>query len=440
MNTRKQVLLMSGLLLVVLMVLGVYAAWYPYRATDAAVEFDESTAERGAIIFARNCRLCHGDVGEGGALGARLPAAPALDRGDLQGFADSGATLDGDIDATTTSIKVKDPSKLKNGMILIEDEWMDLVRIDGNNLTVRRAADHAESLSHSSGASVLLRDKDLIKDKVKLITNTIPCGRVGTPMPAWAQSQGGPLSDEQIRQLMTVITQNRWDLVKEEVDSEDKLAAHLTQPMDDSTISMYVDDVSVFNEKDAIRMGEERLRITGVPKLTRDKAGKLPKDKSGILQVQRGVLGTTPLEHETSEIIYKFPEVATPSINQASCGQTAQAPAPAGKPALVENFTGQSVEETAANIAFNNKTITVKTGGDIRVRLTNNDAGTQHNIAFYKSKTDLTPVASGSVGLKFEGVAQNDTVFTIPAAGTYYFRCDVHPTIPAMEGTFTVTN
>ena len=53
MNTRKQVLLMSGLLLIVLMVLGVYAAWYPYRATDAAVEFEDSTAERGSIIFAR---------------------------------------------------------------------------------------------------------------------------------------------------------------------------------------------------------------------------------------------------------------------------------------------------------------------------------------------------------------------------------------------------
>src|SRR5947209_1716474 len=142
MNTRKQVLLMSGLLLVVLMVLGVYAAWYPYRSTDAAVEFEDSTAERGSIIFARNCRLCHGDVAEGGALGARLPAAPALHRGDLQGFVDTGATLSKDLDATTTTFQVKTPEKLKPGTILIEDEWMTLTKINGTELTVKRAGGH----------------------------------------------------------------------------------------------------------------------------------------------------------------------------------------------------------------------------------------------------------------------------------------------------------
>jgi hypothetical protein len=30
----------------------------------------------------------------------------------------------------------------------------------------------------------------------------------------------------------------------------------------------------------------------------------------------------------------------------------------------------------------------------------------------------------------------DDTVFTTPAAGNYFFRCDVHPT--SMTGTFTV--
>jgi plastocyanin len=60
----------------------------------------------------------------------------------------------------------------------------------------------------------------------------------------------------------------------------------------------------------------------------------------------------------------------------------------------------------------------------------------RHNVAVYKSSTDLTPVSSGSVGLIFEGAATDDTVFDIPAAGSYFFRCDVHPTI--MTGTFVV--
>src|SRR3954470_17079205 len=127
MNTRKQVLIMTGLLLIMLMVLGVYAAWYPYRAKDAKVHFDEATAERASIVFARNCRLCHGDVGEGGALGARLPAAPALHRADLMGFVDSEGTLAADIDGSATSFDVTNAAKLKGGMtIIIGDEWMDI--------------------------------------------------------------------------------------------------------------------------------------------------------------------------------------------------------------------------------------------------------------------------------------------------------------------------
>jgi plastocyanin/mono/diheme cytochrome c family protein len=36
--------------------------------------------------------------------------------------------------------------------------------------------------------------------------DTIHCGRVGTLMPAWSQSQGGPLNDYQINQLVALIT------------------------------------------------------------------------------------------------------------------------------------------------------------------------------------------------------------------------------------------
>ncbi len=50
---------------------------------------------------------------------------------------------------------------------------------------------------------------------LNLIKNTITCGRVGTAMPAWGVEHGGPLSDEQIRQLTLLIMQGRWDLVAE---------------------------------------------------------------------------------------------------------------------------------------------------------------------------------------------------------------------------------
>jgi plastocyanin len=94
------------------------------------------------------------------------------------------------------------------------------------------------------------------------------------------------------------------------------------------------------------------------------------------------------------------------------------------------------VEVIAQNVAFNTRTITVNTGGQVRVRLDNRDAGTQHNIAFYQSATNIQPVSPGSIGTTFPGPGIDDTVFNVPAAGSYFFRCDVHPT--TMTGTFTV--
>ncbi len=437
MNTRKQVLIMSGLLAVMLLLIGAYAAWYPYRAKDAQAEFDDQTAERGAMLFARNCRLCHGDVGEGGALGARLPAAPALHRLALQGFADSKQTLKSDVDMTTEEIPTTSGAAFKPGTtIAIDDERMALKKIEGDTLYVERGTGHTEAAPHSAKAPILILDAAGLADQVKLITNTVTCGRVGTAMPAWAQTQGGPLSDEQIRQLMTLITQGRWDLVKTEDNVEDKLATKILDPVSEDTISIKVSDVSVFNAKQAIRIGDERLRVDAVPVLTKDKSGNLPKDRSGILQVERGILGTTPLEHAPGDIIYNFPETSEPAINQSSCGQTARPPAPVASPTTIEPFEGQTVEVTAQNITYSTNAITVKTGGKIRLRLDNNDKGTDHNIGVYKSSTDLTPASPGSVGIIFSGVNVDDTVFDAPAAGTYAFRCDVHPT--SMFGTFTV--
>lgn len=44
--------------------------------------------------------------------------------------------------------------------------------------------------------------------------NTLSCGRTNTFMPLWGQRFGGSLSDTQINQIVTMITEGRWDLVK----------------------------------------------------------------------------------------------------------------------------------------------------------------------------------------------------------------------------------
>src|SRR3990172_4343407 len=49
-------------------------------------------------------------------------------------------------------------------------------------------------------------DPGELLNKQNRILDTIRCGRVGTLMPAWAEDQGGPLNDFQIRQLVALIT------------------------------------------------------------------------------------------------------------------------------------------------------------------------------------------------------------------------------------------
>ncbi|MPZ48533.1 MAG: hypothetical protein GEU75_04335 [Dehalococcoidia bacterium] len=437
MNTRKQVLIMSALLLLMLLSVAIYAAWYPTRAENAAEHFDELTAERGSILFARNCRLCHGDVAQGGLLGARLPAAPALDRPDLQGFIDLTATLSADVSPTATSIRVNDASKFRDDqVILIDEERMQVTGFNGSELSVARGVGHSEAGGHLSGAPISGLDPAALDDKVDLITNTITCGRVGTAMPAWAQEHGGPLSEEQIRQLMTLITQARWNLVEHEVDIEDLIAASLAEPLSASATSMRVSDVTVFTVDEALRLGEERVRVVSIQSLPLDAAGNTPRDKSGAVAIERGVLNTVAEEHGPETVIYRFPEVAEPSILQNSCGQTAQPAAPPGTPETIEPFQGTTVQLVAQNLAFDIREIRVDANANVRLRLDNRDTAVNHNIAVRRSATDPAEAFPGSIGTTFPGPGIDDTVFQATTAGNYLFRCDVHPT--TMTGTFIV--
>ena len=67
------------------------------------------------------------------------------------------------------------------------------------------------------------------------LINTISCGRTNTFMPLWAQRFGGSLSDTQVRQIATMITEGRWDLVKEEA------AIHDAQTGDTTAIGVEVE-------------------------------------------------------------------------------------------------------------------------------------------------------------------------------------------------------
>ena len=93
-----------------------------------------------------------------------------------------------------------------------------------------------------------------------------------------------------------------------------------------------------------------------------------------------------------------------------------------------------SVRLVAQNLQFNPRTINASPGATVTVTLDNQDAGVLHNVAFYTNRSATTPIKVGGI---LPGVGSEVVEFPAPsAAGTYFFRCDVHP--DTMTGTFNV--
>ncbi len=154
MNTGKQINAMIALLLLLLLLVGVYTIWDPFRAEAEAERTHEEVAERGAKVYIRNCRQCHGNTGEG-----RI--GPALN----------------------PEVRARNPNLLQ------------------------------------------FADPNRRREMETIVQNTITCGRIGTIMPPWSQEQGGSLIDEQIRQLVILITnppKDAWKHVSEISHEEDE--------------------------------------------------------------------------------------------------------------------------------------------------------------------------------------------------------------------------
>jgi plastocyanin len=93
-----------------------------------------------------------------------------------------------------------------------------------------------------------------------------------------------------------------------------------------------------------------------------------------------------------------------------------------------------TIDLVAKNIAFDKSTITVPVGADVTVNFDNQDSGIPHNFAVYTDASASTPIFVGEIITGPKTVTYSFTAPTTP--GTYFFRCDVHPTI--MTGTFIV--
>jgi mono/diheme cytochrome c family protein len=131
-NTQKQIVLIVALLFIFVGGCAAYTAIdLPIRAEDQSQWTKDQSLERGALLFANNCRTCHGNRGQG-LVGPQLLANEA------------------------TNFQNQDPLILK-------------------------------------------ANRDLIR-------RTLYCGRAGTLMPAWLNTNGGSLNAVQIEHLIDFIT------------------------------------------------------------------------------------------------------------------------------------------------------------------------------------------------------------------------------------------
>ena len=91
-----------------------------------------------------------------------------------------------------------------------------------------------------------------------------------------------------------------------------------------------------------------------------------------------------------------------------------------------------SLDISAKDLKFDKKALAAPAHTDVTIHFVNDDGDLLHNVALYRDKGAKEKVYAGEL---IKGKKTIDYRFTSPEAGTYYYRCDVHPD---MSGVFYV--
>ncbi len=88
---------------------------------------------------------------------------------------------------------------------------------------------------------------------------------------------------------------------------------------------------------------------------------------------------------------------------------------------------------TARALRFDAKRLVAVANAQVTVHMENRESGVPHNFAVYANRSAKDKIFVGEI---FAGNDAKDFSFKTPAAGDYFFRCDVHP--DTMTGTFAI--
>jgi plastocyanin len=106
--------------------------------------------------------------------------------------------------------------------------------------------------------------------------------------------------------------------------------------------------------------------------------------------------------------------VATAAIS-AACSSAAAQPLPAGP----VDPSGPTI--VAKDMAFAPSTVEIVANKNVTIYFDNQDSA-PHNVAIYKDATASEKISIGAI----VSSSKTDQVVPALAAGTYFFRCDVH--------------
>ena len=110
----------------------------------------------------------------------------------------------------------------------------------------------------------------------------------------------------------------------------------------------------------------------------------------------------------------------------AACAGTSAAPASSNPASGAPK--GDTVTVTARDLKFSQAQVTAPADEAFDLVLDNQDS-VPHNVAVYTDSSASTKVSVGEI---FSGPGQKTQSVPALAAGSYFFRCDVHPD---MQGT-----
>ena len=191
-----------------------------------------------------------------------------------------------------------------------------------------------------------------------------------------------------------------------------------SHPDDDLALQSQWDSQARVAERQRL-MAERRGEIndltdTGVPLVTASNAGRSGSPAAMVLYV------LVPL----AAILIFALGLSNGGSSEASSGASSGG----------THNTLTDVTVSAANVKFDTSTITLAANKQVTVHFDNKDSpSVQHNVAFYESESATKKIYEGKT---IPGGSSADYSFKTPKPGTYFFRCDVHPT--SMTGKLVV--